>query len=190
MKIGIDLDNVLNQFIPAMIEFHNKTYGTNQKIEDYTSPNFEIVWGKTLKEALEKLDVFHKTPYFIKMKPLKDAQKIVGKLKDKNELFIITARTDDMKKDTENWVEENFPNTFSKIYYTNEFSQNGTSTTKKKVCDNINIDVLIEDNLQNVLDCTRSNRRAYLFDYPWNQCDKLPDNVKRVHSWKEIGNSF
>jgi len=186
MKIGVDLDNVLSQSMPALIEFHNKNYGTNQKLEDFKTANFEEAWGGSLEQAIQKIDKFHKTYGFKNLKPIEGAKEVLEKLKKNNELYIITARTDDIKKDTEDWIELYFPNIFSKIYFTNQFSMGNKSIPKKKVCDDLGIDVFIEDNITNVLECTSPNRKVYLFDYPWNQTNKLPEGVERVHSWKEI----
>jgi uncharacterized HAD superfamily protein len=186
MKIGIDLDEVLSQSAKALVEFHNNTYGTTYKIENLDFYVWEI-WSETLKEALQKIDTFHKTKYFKNIKPIEGAKEVLEELKKNNELYIITARSEDIRKETEKWVERYFPNIFSDIYFTNQFSLDGTSTTKKIVCDNLDIDILVEDNLTNAIECTRSKRKIYLLDYPWNQIDKLPEGITRVHSWKEIG---
>jgi len=186
MKIGVDLDDVLSQSTPALIKFHNNTYGTSLKIKDLKTYIWET-WSETLKEALQKIEDFHKTPYFKNIKPIKGAKEVLEKLKKNNEIYIITARGDDIKKATEKWVENHFPNTFSKIYFTDEFLQENAEVTKGTVCNSIGIDVFIEDNLEYALECAGPNRKVYLLDYPWNQTDELPEGVKRVYSWKEIG---
>jgi 5'(3')-deoxyribonucleotidase len=185
MKIGIDLDEVLSQTAKALIEFHNDTYGTNYKIKKLNTFVWQI-WSKTLSEAEEKISIFFKTLYFKKIKPVLGAREVLEKLKKNNKLFIITARSDDIKVETEKWVEKYYPKIFSQIYFTNKFSLDGTSLNKKIMCDNLGINILVEDNLENALGCVGPNRKIYLLDYPWNQTDKLPKDIIRVHSWKEI----
>jgi uncharacterized HAD superfamily protein len=188
MKIGIDLDEVLGHSLPELIAFHNHNYGTNLKTEDFTSYNFEKVWGGTLAEAIDKVEEFHKTQYFKNIKPMEGAKEVLEKLKKNNELFVITARRDNIRKETEEWVNKYYPNIFSKIYFTDEFSNASTkSTTKKKICDSLDIDIFIEDNIKYALECAGPKRKVYLLNYQWNQTkEKLPKNIIRVNSWKEI----
>lgn len=186
MKIGVDIDDTLSQSTGALIKFHNDNYGTNYKKADLKKYVWEI-WADSIKDSAKKIDEFENTDDFLKLKPLDGALEVLKKLKENNELFIITGRSDTNKEKTEQWLSEYFPNIFSKIYYTNQLSLDGKNITKKKICDILDIDILIEDNLPNVLDCSGPKRHAYLLDYPWNQTTKLSEGIKRVHSWKEIG---
>lgn len=188
MKIGIDLDDVLSLSMQEVINFHNDTYGTKINIKDVNTYNLWEVWGGTVEEAVRKVHEFHKSSYAKEAKPVKYSQEVLNKLKKNNELYIITARKDDIKNESEEWVNKYFPNTFSNIYFTNHFSTDpNKKTTKKKVCDDLDIDIFIDDSLGNALECSDTKRKVFLLDYPWNQMDKLPANVVRVKSWKELG---
>ena len=81
MKIAIDIDEVLGQFMKALIEFHNNEYKTNLKLEDFFSYNFWNIWGGTKEEAIQKVYNFHKTNYFKSIIPVKDSQESIKKLK-------------------------------------------------------------------------------------------------------------
>lgn len=186
MKIAIDIDEVLGQFMKALIDFHNSEYKTNLKLEDFFSYNFWNVWGGTKEEAIEKVYKFHKTDFFKNIKPVTDSQDSVKKLKEDNELFVITSRQNDVIEETKLWIQNNFPNTFSNIYFTNHFSKNGNSKTKKEICDLLDIDILIEDSLEYSLECIKPNRKIFLLDYPWNKSNSLPKEITRVYSWREI----
>ena len=91
-----------------------------------------------------------------------------------------------MRKTTEEWVNKNFPTIPFEIYYTAEFKEKDTKVTKGTVCNKLDIDILIEDNLVYATESISPNRKVFLFDRPWNQADKLPAGITRVHSWKEI----
>jgi len=186
MKIAIDIDEVLGQFMKSLIEFHNNEYKTNFKLEDFFSYNFWNVWGGTKEEAIEKVYKFHKTDFFKNIKPVTDSQESVKKLKENNKLFIITSRQNDVIEETKSWIQNNFPDTFSDIYFTNHFSKNGNSKTKKEICDLLDIDILIEDSLEYSLECVKQNRKIFLLDYPWNKSNSLPKEITRFYSWKEI----
>lgn len=51
MRIGIDLDDVLAEFLEALIAYHNERYGTTLRTEDFMVYRFWEVWGGTRDEA-------------------------------------------------------------------------------------------------------------------------------------------
>jgi hypothetical protein len=59
MKIGFDYDDVLVEYIPAVIKFHNNTYKTALKIDDFHSYKFWEVWGGTRQQAIEKIHIHY-----------------------------------------------------------------------------------------------------------------------------------
>lgn len=186
MKIGVDFDDVLSQTMQAIADFHNENYGTHLTFEDMTSTNFEEIWGGTREEAVKKIHDFHFSPYGLNTPSIEGAREVLEKLKKNNELFVITARNDETRKISGEWVEKNFPGIFSGIYFTNQFA-NKAITTKHKVCDNLNIDIFIDDNFKYASDCVKPNRKVFLFNYPWNQSEALPEGITRINSWKELG---
>jgi 5'(3')-deoxyribonucleotidase len=44
IDIAIDVDEVLAQFMPNLIEFHNNNYNTKLEMKDYFSYNFSLIW--------------------------------------------------------------------------------------------------------------------------------------------------
>ena len=186
MKIAIDIDEVLGQFLSALIEYHNNKYDTKFTEEDFHSYNFWNVWGGTKDEAIEKVYNFNRTVSFKNIEPVGGAKKSINELKEKNELFIITSRPQDTKENTKEWLEKNFPNTFSKVYFTGDFVNDGHLKTKKEICDDLDIDILIEDSGNYANDCTNSKRKVFLFNKPWNKDITIKEGVIRINSWKEI----
>lgn len=185
MKIGVDLDDVLSQSTPALIKFHNEKYGTNFDIKNLKVFKLMTILGNDKKHAEQKLHEFHTSSYG-KTLPIPGVKKILEKLKKNNELYVITARGDDIKKVTLKWVNKNFPNIFSGIYLTNEFVNSKTKTNKKTVCNDLKIDIFVEDNLDYATECVSPKRKVYLLDYPWNQAKKLTKGITRVSSWEKI----
>lgn len=191
MKIGVDLDDTLTKTMAAIVDFHNNKYETTLKTENLKNGATWKTWGGTYEDDVKKIHEFHLSSYGQDIPAIEESKKILEKLKNENnELYIITARSDYIKKDTEEWVEKNFPNIFSKIYFTNQFLNNETSTTKRKICDELGIDIFIEDNISYALDCAKPGRKIFLLDYPWNQTDSLPEGVTRVKSWGDLDNKI
>lgn len=187
MKIGVDLDDVLSESIPALLKFRNNMWNTDMKSGDFATYDLQKILGVPAEETEKVIKKFVTSYYGKGITPMSDAKEVLDKLKKNNEFYVITARSNDIKEETETWINNYFPNIFSKIYFTNQSLKIGTGGTKGEICDIVGIDIFIEDNLDYVSECAGQNRIVYLMDRPWNQTDKLPDGVKRVFSWAEIG---
>jgi len=186
MKIGIDLDEILADSLSSLIEYHNFTYGTKLKRDQFLSYGFWKTWGGTRDEAIQKVYDFYKTPYFKNIQPIPGAKKAISLLKQNNDLLIVTSRQNDIIDATHEWVNKHFPDTFADIYFANHYSQGGTQKTKSQICDETKIDLLIEDSIDYALECFSSKRKVFLLDCPWNQSSELPQNIRRFSSWDKI----
>lgn len=187
MRIGIDVDGVLAELVPALIEFHNNEYGTNLKFEDFFSFKANRVWGGTLEEAIQKVEEFLKSHYFEKIQPIKESINGINALKQKHKLFVISTRQSFVHEKTINWLEKHFPSTFSKTFFANYWEKDKPKILKSEVCLKKRISILIEDELDWAIECAEKGIRVLLFDTPWNQTkEELPENIQRVFSWKEI----
>lgn len=187
MYIGIDLDEVLADFMSALIDFHNCTYGTSFTKNDFHSCEFHEVWGGTQEEAIQKVYDFHKTAYSENMQPVAGSVEGVENLKrDGHTLSVITSRQYDFVDLTKNWLQKYFPDKFSNIHFTNSHSQNGVAIKKSEICSRLNVGILIDDRADNANECAMSGTKVFLLDYPWNRNANLLPTVTRVKSWQEI----
>jgi len=186
MKIGIDLDGILADFLSALIKYHNLTYGTKLKKDQFLSYGFWKIWGGTEDEAIQKLCDFYETPFFKNIQPVFGAKKAISTLRQNNDLFIVTSRPDDVVDKTLEWVNNHFPNTFTDICFANNYFGGGASKTKTQICDEIGVNILIEDSMEYAIECVNSKRKIFLLDYPWNQHPELPQGIRRFLSWDEI----
>jgi len=186
MKIGIDLDEVLAELMPELIDFYNESQNTSFKIEEFHFFNLEKVWGGTREEAIKKVHEFYKSPSFDKIKPIIGCKEVLDILKKENELFIITSRPKNLEFSTKQWLEKYFPNTFSGVFFTNQFSLSEEKTTKLEICNSLGIEVFIDDHIDYALECLSSNRKVFLFNKPWNQKFEIPESIQRVSNWNEI----
>lgn len=69
------------------------------------------------------------------------------------------------------------------------------SKPKSVICQEIGVDVLIDDSIEHALDCSHLNMNVLLYDkqgkYNWNHYQKqLPNNVHRVFNWKQVMTQF
>lgn len=197
MNIGLDIDEVLLRLLDAFILYHNHAYGTRVVKDDFRSYSFEEILGGSKEEMKEKVLHFYTTPYFKDIQPVPGSQQGIARLagadrsERKNLLYVITARAAGIKDQTQESLAYHFPNRFSGVELTDQWF--GTSAekprTKSSVCVDKNIEVMVEDSLMHALDCAAAGIKVLLLDlgYGWNQTsEKLPENIKRAHSWEEI----
>ena len=143
--------------------------------------------GGTKEEAIEKVDNHIKSRQILKVKPLKDSVECINILKKNNELILITLRPEHTtKKETEHWINKNFSDSFSKIYYSYNKVRKQEGKTKEEICLELNVNFLIEDNMDHALDASERGIKVLLIDSPWNKSKSLNKNITRVNSWKKI----
>lgn len=187
MKIGVDLDSVLADIMPPLIDFHNTHYGTKSKLEDHVVYDLTTVWKCTKEEVIERLFKFYDSPHMDMTKPIKGAQEGIDYLKSKHTLILITSRPHSIESKTIDWLDLHFPKSFNDVYHTNQVSRKGSVHKKKsQVCKEIGTQTMIEDCLEYALDVSQTGIPVYLFDSVWNQNVHLPSNITRFYEWKEI----
>lgn len=187
MKIGVDMDEVIAEFLFSFLEFHNEAYGTDvakDQVPDYFG--LEQLLGCTTDEVKERILAFHETQHFSDIKPVEGAKDAITKLKRDHDLFIITARQDSVAEKTMRWLEVHFPDIFSGVHFMNHFSNDNVERSKREICDAIGIDIMIEDSLRYAEEIVTEHRPVFLLDRPWNRCDDLPPGITRVSSWPEL----
>ncbi|MFA6463729.1 MAG: hypothetical protein WCV55_01850 [Candidatus Paceibacterota bacterium] len=184
MKIGIDFDDCLVNYFPPLIEHLNNVFGTTYEVRDIFSFDLEKVWkvdSQTMRKSLADFYLYEKD---LDIQPVNGALDAIRKLKEKNELIIITGRPDSTYDFVHGWLEKHLPNTFDKIIFTNQFF--GARREKVSICIEEGVGAFIDDNLQNVLDTAKERIiKCFLMDASWNQ-EPIPEYVSRVKSWEEI----
>ncbi len=187
MIISIDLDEVLADTTPALIRYHNATYGTSLTFEDFTNYEWWRVWGGTREQSVRKFLDFVKSPFFSEVRPVQGAEDAVKKLKEHHTLHIVTSRQTELESVTHSWIETYFPGVFTGIHMANhaQWALSGKTRTKVEICLELDAALLIEDSLLYARECESDNIPVLLLDYPWNK-GALPTNTKRVLSWREI----
>jgi len=185
MRIGFDLDDVLASCMPALIMFHNERYATAMTHDAIKTYNLELLWNCSFLEARERVDAFYDSDHFKNMLPVDGAVEGISQLKERHELYIITARQLHVQSQTESWVEQHFPGMFSGVFLANHYSTYGESRKKSDFCKEHKLDYLVDDNIQHINDCVEEGISTLLFDKPWNQ-DGVPNSVPRVKTWRAI----
>ncbi len=186
MHIAFDIDEVTADLNTQLILFHNETYGTKLTRDDFNTYFYEDIWGGTLKEAIKKIDEFIESKYFKQILPTPGSQKALTFLKKQGlTLHSVTGRIHSLKKETAEWTQKYFPDIFSGIHHANTYGTNGIKINKSKICKDLNISTLVDDDMVHVMDCANSGISVLVYDHPWNRV-VLPQKAKRVLDYDEI----
>lgn len=183
MRIGLDLDGVVANWVRSVILNLNKFRGTN------IDPGFEPDHWDWFENNLKKEDwdwlwrggcfqIFSDAP------PYGGAEQFVNQLEDLGDVIVVTSRPRIAKDATYIWWNrhmETLPMGFN-------FFSSGFQKYK------VNVDVLIEDNYENsiaYIDKTYMNiPQVFLLDRPWNRAYDVKSEgyleLTRVHSYDEI----
>lgn len=185
--IGVDLDDVLLDFNANLCKFYNKKFNTSLKRENIISFELAEIWGCTVEEARKIVADFYKSDQHKGALPIKEAPSVIKKLSKNRELYIISARPEYLRKETTEWLNKHYGSVFNGVHLISQYHNNGDTTkkTKAEVCDELGVEIFIDDSLDNANSIANDKRTVLLLDTPWNQ-GKLNKNIKRVYSWKEI----
>ena len=185
MRLGIDIDGVLTDFEKWQLEVGSKffiKYNKNIVVpEGYDS---DTVFNVTKEIDSE---FWHDYLYdYAKNEPArKFTGEVIDKLRDEGyEIYIITARylTDrnddlgeEMRNIVVNWLKENHIN-YDKIIFSPE--------DKFKVCEENNIDILIEDKVENINNISKIIP-VICFNASYNKvCNGK--NIFRAYTWYDV----
>lgn len=185
MRIGIDLDGVITDIARFVADYGTKFCYENNIEFKLNAGEYDE--AKALGISYEDAEKFWNEylPYYaMKYNAREFAREVIAKLKETNEIYIITARNEDglppesyghMQEMVVNWLKhQNIA--YDKIIF--------TKGSKLPYCLENNIDVMIEDSPRNILDIS-SKVPVLCFDNQYNE--KMDgENITRVYSWYDI----
>ena len=187
MLLGVDMDEVLADFINSFLAFHNKKYNTDIRRNDAKTYYLTDILGEDIDNIMKKMHLFYNTHDFKNMALISGSKESITQLSKNHEMAVITARPTLVKNDTEKWLNLHFPNKFSSLSFANRFvRENEDKQNKSEICKSLGVELMIEDSLEYATDCANAGIAVLMLDCPWNQTNDLPINIKRVFSWKEI----
>jgi len=183
MKIGIDLDEVVVEFVRGYLEIYNKKYGKNASFEDIFSYNLWESLNITKEQAIQIADEFYESELFGSIGIIEGAVEAINKLGEKNEIFFITSRPNHIKNKTEAFIKKYFSNIKSDLIYSGDF---WGGKKKAEICCDLGIDFMVEDHEKYSNEIANCGIKVFLLSKPWNNNTEGSDNLVRVKNWNEI----
>lgn len=186
MRIGIDIDGVLNDVGLFELEYGSKFYieNTDKHLVDPHGNGSFMIFNGTIEEDNR---FWRKAIYQFVKYPARDfASEVLKTLKEKgNDIYIVTARTSDlsycditplkMKKIVKKWLKK-YRITYDKIIWTGK--------EKVTACKENHIDIMIDDSPKHIMALSK-NIPVICYDSKYNHmCEG--DNIIRCFSWYDI----
>ncbi len=189
MTIGVDIDDVLAQWNISYLKYINNKFGTNFKFDQIT----EYDYRQCFPEFIERIDFFnlcfefYGRPEFIDLDRVEYSEESIKRLAKKHKLYAVTARPEHLQQITENWIDKYFPN-IKEIVFTNFFTKdpNQKMIPKSEVCQNLGVDLFIEDAPHHAKDIAAKGINVFLLEKPWNRNFEVENKIFRKDSWKHI----
>jgi len=189
MIIGVDMDSVIAEIIRPMDAFHNREYGTNLQYDDHAEWDLSKLWNCTIEEMFVRVFKYDNSPEFSKVIPIQGSQKVLAELSKKHSFHLITSRPFSIEKESLKWLNTFFPAIFNSTHHTNQISEEGfgKGTKKSVLCKQIHADIMIDDHIENVLDCADYEIKTLLFPAPWNRTYvNTHPFIHKINSWEEV----
>ena len=183
--IGIDIDNVISNFDDVLLKefikedinkrntgiINNEGYITD--MFDWSKEEINDFWKKNIERISKELDLVENAKYYI------------DKLsKEGHRIILISGRgKEDYQKPyelTTNWLEEKNI-TYDKLFLTDNYY----SDKKAIICQEQDIDLMIDDSSRVYTSCKNNNIKCILFGTRFNKNKK---GYNRLDSWGKVYN--
>jgi uncharacterized HAD superfamily protein len=183
-KIGIDIDEVIVEFMSGYLVFHNKKYKTNYNLNDITNYHLWIAGlHKTKEESVEDVNEFSNSIHFNSLLLGKNVKSNLELVLKKYDSYFISSRSKLLKEKTKDFFYSNFSNNKYKFIFSGEI-YGGKS--KAEICKEEGIHKMIEDNADYAFDCAKKGIITFLIDKPWNKNHRKHKNIIKVKDWKDL----
>jgi len=194
MKIGIDIDNTIAPTFKTIVDYMNKKYSLNKNPKHSKRPSGYDLFHSDFNSFYSDWKEFIESKDHISMKPITGSTRIIKKLSEKHEIYILTARASYQRIPTILWIDKHYKNKFKEILFLDYHNNDNRKPifTKGDLCKKFKIEVMIEDDFSQILDISKKspNTKLILFDkngaYTWNKERPLPKNTEILKTWKSI----
>lgn len=183
MNIAIDLDDTLVDTMNPLLRFMNKKYHLDLSLHKLKPEKLREQIGITREEEVKSIKEYIQSEYVKETKPLEGAIEAVKNLAKKHKIIVITHRGSNEEKTTRKLLKDYFEDNIKVIH----FGRKDISEQVKKkseICKENQIELIIEDDHFNAIDCYENGIKVILFDYPWNRLPH-PEGIIRVKNWQE-----
>ncbi|MBO8129188.1 MAG: hypothetical protein H0Z39_08330 [Peptococcaceae bacterium] len=175
-SIAIDIDGVIADSLPALLEELNAYFGHNLTADDVTTYDICRVYGIN-KNQLAQFLADKERLLIGKPAPVSGAKEYAAKLRKLAKVILITARSEKYRQDTESWLKKHG------IVY-DELIMLG-HRGKIQTCREQDAAAIVEDNPDTAREAAEAGIPVVLVDAPYNRNVEHP-LIRRAATWPEI----
>ncbi|MCH8945610.1 MAG: hypothetical protein IIA85_01690 [Nanoarchaeota archaeon] len=184
MKIGIDIDEIVVEFLRGYLDFYNEIHNTNFKFDDNYSYRFEEFLNTSKERAVKTTHDFFETESFENLDLVEGVRELILEISKNHQVIFITARHLMVKEKTRIFLEKHFPNLPLRIFHTGDYFEG--NKTKAEICEQQGVDFLIEDNEDYARSCADKGVKVFLLEKPWNKNCEAHPNIIKINHLKEV----
>ena len=188
MKIGVDIDEVVVEFVRGYLDFYNGIHGTNFKFDDAYSCKFEEFLNTSREIATKVMEDFFETESFENLDLVDGIRELLLEISKNHQVVFITARHLKAKEKTRIFLEKHFPDFSLMVLHSGDYFEG--NKTKAEICVEQGIDFLIEDNQDYALSCADKGVKVFLLEKPWNRNHEKHPNIIKINHLKEVLNKI
>ena len=186
LRIGIDFDGVIADPTREKIAFAKKYLGVDLRPENCTTRKAEKLYGKAYAHLL--LPSLEYGPAITQFKPTPSCAKALTSLIDQGHyLVIITTLGKEKLPFAKQFLSKHG------IPYSHWASidpevvgkESQEYGNKQYICERLNMQVMVDDDIRNLKPMSRSGKLLLLFDQPWNRDMAPAGDIFRVYGWEE-----
>lgn len=190
MRIGIDIDDVIAKTGQIFYQKINEHFGLNI---DFTKvPSYDYVDKEVFKKGFSPEEFYDymtkmqlSSSYHDELDSRRWLKTTLQKLYRRGDLlYLISNRHVLILPYTLVWLKKTGILSYLSGVIHNSYTQKPYASFKVREAKRLKLDLFLEDALDYALPLAETGIPVILFDRPWNQAEKLPDNVFRVDDWK------
>jgi uncharacterized HAD superfamily protein len=189
MNIGVDIDEVVAEYLDALHIYAEKHHNLKLSKEIYDTYNFSQIWNVSKERFIEIFEAWKQSSEFDAIQVTDGAQEALNALAKQHEITFITSRNDSYAHKTESWLKKHFEFPIHLLHSKNARKIDPAKKQKAELCKEHNIAILIEDQAVFSMECAQVGIKVLLIDKPWNK-QVQHQHITRVKNWKEIVSIF
>lgn len=175
-RIGIDIDGVIADSQPVIIDKLNQHFEKNYTLQDFVNFKPQKMFGINRRQ-LENFIMTKELEIIEEVVPYPGAVKTLRELSESCLIHLVSARSPHFTGQTLAWLGANeIP--YSQLRLLGQHDKRGA-------CQELCVDLFIEDNRKNAIQLSSCGIPVLLMNATYNR-GRLPDMVTRVFGWGDI----
>ncbi len=183
--IAIDLDEVICDTVGAFKQYAKDILQIELKIEKPEDYNWVNSLKKPQAEVSKIVKDYHNSYYSDNAKPVLNSLQVLENLSKKFDFIVITSRLRSTYDKTKTWVDKNFPNLFTDIFYSANLDSGEPGKSKEQICLEQGVTALVEDRAGYLEGFEDKSINLFLLNCTWSN-GQNSDKYTIVSNWLEL----